>query len=141
MLTLMMQHNFHALVVYWLLCYATFMILKSCKYVHVICIPFHDQDYDNLVKHEIPYLWHYELWTIFLWSRSIMDCWCWSCIQECHALSVYFYRVLGVLVPKKYSCVPRAMSYFHNTLSQAMFHRIQLVMWLKKSQKSHELIT
>ena len=37
------------------------------------------------------------------------------------------------------SCVPRAMSYFYDTLSQAMIHRLQTVLWLRKSPWSHKL--
>ena len=42
----------------------------------------------------------------------------------------------GGIYTQKFSCVPIAMSCFHDTLSQAMIYRIQLVMWLKKTQKS-----
>ena len=33
-----------------------------------------------------------------------------------------------VLVPKRYSCVPRVMSSYHDNLSQAMIYRAQSVM-------------
>ena len=91
------------------------MILEYDIYDLIISIPIHVRYYDDHVLHEIPHSY-------------IMDCYWWSCTQESQVVSVSFHRVLGVLVPKKYSCLPRAMSCFHNTLSSSMIYRIQLVM-------------
>ena len=102
------------------------MILEYEIYDLIISISIHDRYYDDHVLHEIPH-------------SCIMDFYWWSCTQEIQVVSVSFHRVLGVLVPKNYSCVPRALSCCHDIPSQAMFHRIQSVMWLKKSQKSHDL--
>ena len=72
-------------------------------------------------------LWYYRLLRLIIYSSQ-------------SRVSVSFHRVLGVLVPKKYSCVPRVMSCFHDTLSQAMIYRIQSVMWLRKTQYQYSLI-
>ena len=61
-------------------------------------------------------------------TYDIMNCGLKSCDQVMSCVSVSFYRVLGVFVPKKNSCVPRAMSCCHDNLSQAIIYRTQSVM-------------
>ena len=71
--------------------------------------------YDNHVLYEIPQV-------MILWIIDVGH------VLKKVMLLVSFHRVLGLLVPKKYSCMPKAMSCYHDTLSQAMIYRIQSVM-------------
>ena len=76
------------------------------EYMH----SYHVQDYDNHVLHEIPNLLYYGL--LFTYSRM-------SCL-----VSLLLSSPEGTCT-RQFSCVPRSVSYFHDTLSQAMIHRTQ----------------
>ena len=70
---------------------------------------------------------------------DIMNCGLKSSDQVMSCVSVSFHRVLGVFILEKYSCVPRAKSYYPDNLSQAMIYRTKSVKWLRKPLKSHDL--
>ena len=115
--------NFHAIGMCYQYDYAMNMILRLCKYFHVIWNPFHAIHCWQPCIVWDPYLWYYKLWTLLLWSSQ-------SCV------SFSFHRVLGVLVPENYSCVPRSMSCFTISKLKLWFHRLQSVMWLRKTSWS-----
>ena len=66
-------------------------------------------------------LWNYELLILVMWSKV-------------SSLVSFILSSPGGTCTRQFSYVPRAMSCFHDTLSQAMISRIQSVMWLRKTQ-------